>query len=95
MPAENHPHHPSAKDPEWYRAAACSDVDVSVFYPPDNERGVLAGRRVQRAKQICERCPVIRICLTTALAANERHGVWGGLTPDERGRLDLELGSDS
>ena len=77
----------SAEYPNWYRAAACRDVDVSVFYPLDNDRGVLAQRRTYQAKQICRTCPVARVCLTVALATDERHGIWGGLTPAERSRL--------
>lgn len=78
---------PTATSAVWYDTVACRDVDVNVFYPPDNERGVLAARRLQRAKQICRRCPVIDICLSVALASAERHGVWGGLSPEERLRL--------
>jgi WhiB family redox-sensing transcriptional regulator len=91
-PVHDHPHRPSADSPDWYRAAACREVDVSVFYPADNDRGVLAARRVQRAKQICQTCPVIRVCLTVALTTDERYGIWGGLTPNERAGLELELG---
>lgn len=70
--------------PRWYHAAACRDVDVSVFYPLDNDRGVLAQRRAMQAKQICRTCPVIEICRTVALTTGEKYGIWGGLTPAER-----------
>ena len=92
MPADQRPQTFSDESPDWYRSAACRDVSTSAFYPPDNERGVLARRRVQRAKQICDSCPVIRICLATAISAGEKHGIWGGLTPQERQRLSLTLG---
>lgn len=36
------------------------------------------------AKAVCRGCPVRSECLAYALAARERAGVWGGLTPDER-----------
>lgn len=32
-------------------------------------------------------CPIRDRCLETALDSEERHGVWGGLTPQERNRL--------
>lgn len=37
-------------------------------------------------KAFCEVCPVRRDCLLFALLANERHGVWGGLSHIERAR---------
>ena len=36
------------------------------------------------AVSICERCPIAVTCLQYALDNNEPHGVWGGLTPDQR-----------
>ena len=36
------------------------------------------------AKAVCMGCPVRQRCLDYAIAHNERHGVWGGTTPDER-----------
>ncbi|TDC28486.1 WhiB family transcriptional regulator, partial [Micromonospora sp. 15K316] len=38
------------------------------------------------AKAICRDCPVKRRCQDWADDADERHGIWGGLTPTERGR---------
>lgn len=32
-------------------------------------------------------CPIRKRCLDVALETEERHGVWGGLTPQERNRL--------
>ncbi|RSO40141.1 hypothetical protein DMH15_16100 [Streptomyces sp. WAC 06725] len=39
------------------------------------------------AATVCATCPLIEACLTAALDAEERFGVWGGLTPTERHRL--------
>jgi WhiB family redox-sensing transcriptional regulator len=36
---------------------------------------------------MCSTCPVRSECLEYAIAAEERWGVWGGLTAPERERL--------
>ena len=41
----------------------------------------------ERAKTICQLCPVQDACLEWALEAREREGIWGGTTPDDRRRL--------
>jgi WhiB family redox-sensing transcriptional regulator len=47
----------------------------------------------QAAARICntgdggDPCPIRNTCLEVALDTEERHGVWGGLTPQERNRL--------
>ena len=33
---------------------------------------------VERAKQLCQSCPVRRMCLDEAIARREPWGVWGG-----------------
>ncbi len=45
---------------------------------------------MNRAKAVCRACPVRRECLDWAVEANERAGVWGGTTPDERAQLPTE-----
>lgn len=44
-------------------------------------------QRIQIGKRICGRCPVRHDCLEDALSRNERDGVWGGLTTEERDLL--------
>ena len=46
----------------------------------------LAGPFHESAVQCCDGCPVRRECLEYALAADERYGIWGGKTPEERAR---------
>lgn len=36
------------------------------------------------AARACRSCPVVDACAAYAVAARERHGVWGGLTPAAR-----------
>jgi WhiB family redox-sensing transcriptional regulator len=39
------------------------------------------------ARGVCEACPVRQECLSYALEANERYGMWGGLSQDQRIKL--------
>ena len=49
------------------------------------------------AKNICHGtyygspCPLLEACLNFALVNNERYGVWGGTTPEERIQLRKEM----
>jgi len=40
------------------------------------------------AKRVCDVCPVKEACLNHALMEKERFGMWGGLTPIERRRIE-------
>lgn len=73
--------------PAWQQSAACRYDDRDLFFPPDKERGRYVAFREAAAKQICQSCPVTTECLDYALAADERHGVWGGLNTEQRARL--------
>jgi len=61
----------------WTRRALCAQEDPEVFFPPKGDTGI-------QAKQICAQCPVHLECLDYAIAADERHGIWGGLNRAER-----------
>jgi hypothetical protein len=41
----------------------------------------------EEAKSICDVCPVREQCLVNALLNKEYYGMWGGLTPIERRRI--------
>jgi WhiB family transcriptional regulator, redox-sensing transcriptional regulator len=71
----------------WAARASCADTGPAVFFPPH-------GDPAAQARQICARCPVRSDCLTYALDADERYGIWGGLDPDERRRLRRKLRTD-
>lgn len=60
--------------------ALCAQTDPEIFFP---EKGGSA----LPAKAICKECPVRMQCLEWALKNDERHGIWGGLSPKERDRL--------
>src|SRR5512135_1307302 len=70
----------------WQQAAACRFEDRDLFFPPEEERGRYAGFREAAAQRICRSCPVREECLGYALAADERYGVWGGMTAEQRAR---------
>ena len=69
---------------DWQLRGACRDLDSSVFFHPDRERGPIREARERRAKLICRRCPVLEQCRRHALMVHEPYGVWGGLSASER-----------
>lgn len=75
---------PVAEIWEWQRNGNCRNLDSSVFFHPDGERGFARADRVARAKEVCRTCPVIVQCRHHALTVQEPFGVWGGLDETER-----------
>ncbi len=63
--------------PEWQERALCAQTDPEAFFPEK-------GGSTREAKRICTRCEVRDECLEYALGADERFGVWGGLSERER-----------
>lgn len=70
-----------SRAPEWQAQAECRGADPGLFFSSDESPGFsyAAGRAY------CARCPVQRECLDYAVANEEEWGLWGGLTPKERG----------
>jgi WhiB family transcriptional regulator, redox-sensing transcriptional regulator len=71
----------------WREFGACRERGVDFYPPMHTERKHERLARERRAKQVCAGCPVRRECLEYAVAVDERYGVWGGLTHDERRHL--------
>ncbi len=67
---------------DWWRSAACQEADPELFFPVAPQ-GPGAGE-IARAKELCAGCRVRRQCLQYALATHQAHGVWGGMTEEER-----------
>lgn len=67
---------------EVEQQAACSGMDVSLFYPHESNLAA-----VERAKDVCRSCPVMRECLSQALRTNDQHAILGATTPDERRKI--------
>jgi WhiB family redox-sensing transcriptional regulator len=53
-------------------------MNPELFFDPD---------QWPTARAVCRTCPVQDECLAYALATREVRGLWGGLSPAERGRL--------
>lgn len=67
---------------DWRNRAACRQEDPELFFPTGNTGPWV--HIIDEAKSVCRRCPSMDACLEWALEAGQDHGVWGGLTEDER-----------
>jgi WhiB family redox-sensing transcriptional regulator len=70
---------------DWRNRAACLDEDPELFFPIRNTGPAIL--QIEEAKAVCRRCDVREQCLAWALEAGQDHGVWGGLSEDERRAL--------
>jgi WhiB family redox-sensing transcriptional regulator len=68
------------KNIDWRVEAVCAQTDQEAFFPEK-------GGSTREAKKVCLSCEVREKCLEWALANDERHGVWGGLSERERRKL--------
>lgn len=79
----------SARGGSWQQQARCRGLDTELFIP-DGKVGTNARKQHNWAASFCATCPVTRQCLEMALKAEKsdpaqnRFGVYGGLTPDQR-----------
>jgi WhiB family transcriptional regulator, redox-sensing transcriptional regulator len=67
--------------------ARCKEIGLELFFE-DNETGQFVD--VKKSKGICSGCPIVDICLEWALN-HERHGIWGGTTPQERNEMRKKM----
>jgi WhiB family redox-sensing transcriptional regulator len=70
---------------DWRHRSACLDEDPELFFPIGNTGPAIL--QIEEAKAVCRRCEVREQCLQWALEAGQDHGVWGGLSEDERRAL--------
>jgi WhiB family redox-sensing transcriptional regulator len=70
---------------DWRHQAACLNEDPELFFPVGNTGPALM--QIAEAKKVCRVCPVREACLQWALDAGQDHGVWGGMSEDERRAL--------
>jgi WhiB family redox-sensing transcriptional regulator len=66
----------------WMKLGACQDTEPELFFPISSAGPAMA--EAAAAKAVCARCGVREACLRYALEAGQDHGVWGGLTEEER-----------
>jgi len=66
--------------PEWMADAACIGKPQAWFFPG-------RGEATSTAKKVCAVCPVLGDCREWAMATNQRHGIWGGMSERERRRV--------
>ena len=67
---------------DWRERSACLDEDPELFFPVGNSGPAVL--RIEEAKTVCRRCPVMEQCRQWALETGQDHGVWGGLSEEER-----------
>lgn len=65
-------------------APACTSEPELWWATGSSARAVTAQAE---AVEACSWCPVLQLCRSYAVAADEREGVWGGTTPAERRAL--------
>lgn len=81
-------------DGTWMQRAACAGMPADLFYPSGgNEFEARGGSNLYppAARAACASCPVAAECLVHAVIDGERHGMWGGLSPEERRPIRRQL----
>lgn len=73
---------PNLQDPieDWRQHAECRYGDPETFFPLNKNNRA----DEKKAKEICQRCPVIDTCLKWAIDNGMTYGIWGGKSEDER-----------
>jgi WhiB family redox-sensing transcriptional regulator len=69
--------------PEWMKGANCQSVDPEIFHREKGESNLAA-------KKVCGNCDVLDDCLEYALGRGERFGIFGGLSPRQRLKLERD-----
>jgi len=62
--------------------AECRNADTELFYAHRDELAE-RGLNMRNIRAMCGRCVIRRDCLSYAMG-NEKYGMWGGLTQEER-----------
>ena len=66
----------------WRHRAACVGESTDLFFPIGTSGPAVL--QAEEARRWCAGCPVRAACLQWAFSAGIEHGVWGGLTEEER-----------
>lgn len=81
------------RKPWDYEEPSCAEVGVEIFFNKDKDEalpGISQTAMYTEARKICETCPHKMECAEWGIY-NETHGVWGGLTPNDRSKLRKRL----
>jgi WhiB family transcriptional regulator, redox-sensing transcriptional regulator len=70
---------PASQAMDWRTRAACLHADPELFFPEWT-----TSPEIERAKHICDGCPVRARCLDWAVSHGASFGIWGGRTEAER-----------
>jgi WhiB family transcriptional regulator, redox-sensing transcriptional regulator len=70
---------------EWRDQSACREVDPELFFPLTASGP--SEYQISRARAVCSTCVVQAQCLSWSLDNDVTHGVWGGLSEQERHEL--------
>ena len=68
---------------DWKERAACSGYPNTLFFPAPET----SAETLEHAISICSTCEVAAKCLEYSLETNQRSGVWGGTSEDQRKSL--------
>lgn len=74
----------------WQNFAECRKEDPELFFPIGTTGPAML--QIEEAKQVCRRCQVREECLDWAVDMKQDHGVWGGMSEDERRAYKTRLG---
>ena len=77
----NQPQTNNYGDVSW-EYAECRNADTELFYAHRDELAE-RGLNMRNIRAMCGRCVIRRDCLSYAMG-NEKYGMWGGLTQEER-----------
>ncbi|MCF2705921.1 WhiB family transcriptional regulator [Arcanobacterium haemolyticum] len=67
----------------WQDFALCAQTDPDIFFPEK-------GGSTTPATSVCSACPVRSQCLDYAISHDIRHGIWGGMSDNDRRRISRE-----
>lgn len=73
---------------EWRKKSACYGGNTNLFFPTKEDHSSCS-LQIAMSRLICVTCPVRIDCLKFALENNEKHGIWGGIVPRDRRKLDI------
>ncbi len=69
-------------DLSWRIDALCRDSNPELFFPIGSTGRAVS--QIEKAREVCLRCPAREACLEYALETNQDAGVWGGSTAEYR-----------